>query len=247
MTQVPEHTWGFDTKTFLHDNANWANKQFHAQLDAHAHNYEDNIAQWQRQRGYMTWAMEALDLSRPHVAEPLSKAESLSHDSWHDSSHDSAHAADSTAGTLRTGERRKLTARRTAESARSSAAGLNLPELSLRQELEQLRSELQRQHELTDVEGYKEHPIGEPLKLKSSFWDIEVNTTTGMLTPKGSSLLYVLSVLLLHATTMTPPNSVSKRSHLQLALGLCLCITNALLLWCPTFYIPNPNNRLLFL
>lgn len=181
LLKVPEHTWGFDTKTFLHDNANWANKQFHAQLDAHAHNYEDNIAQWQRQRGYMTWALEALDLSRPHVAEPLSKAESLSHDSWHDSSHDSAHAADSTAGTLRTGERRKLTARRTAESARSSAAGLNLPELSLRQELEQLRSELQRQHELSNVEGYKEHPIGDPLKLKSSFWDIEVNTTTGTL------------------------------------------------------------------
>jgi len=177
--QIPEHTWGFDTKTFLHDNANWGNKQFHAQLDAHAQNYEDNIAQWQRQRGYMTWALEALDLSLPHVSEPLPQTQSLSHDS----SHDSPHAADSTADALRSGGGRKLTARRPAESARASAAGLNLPELSLRQELEQLRSELQRQHELTDVEGYEEHPVGEPLKLKSSFWDIEVNTTTGMPTP----------------------------------------------------------------
>ncbi len=174
--QIPEHTWGFDTKTFLHDNANWSNKQFHAQLDAHAQNYEDNIAQWQRQRGYMTWALEALDLSLPHVAEPLSPAQ----DPSRDSSHDSLHPVDSTAGALHNGEGRKLTARRTAESAHSSAAELNLPELTLRQELNQLRSELQRQHELTDVEGYEEHPVGEPLKLKSSFWDIEVNTTTGM-------------------------------------------------------------------
>ena len=188
--QVPEHTWGFDTKTFLHDNANWGNKQFHAQLDAHAQNYEDNIAQWQRQRGYMTWALEALDLSLPHASEPLDQTQNPCHDSSHDSSHASAHAADSADDALHNGKGRKLTARRTAESAHSSAAGLNLPELSLRQELEQLRSELQRQHELTDVEGYEEHPIGEPLKLKSSFWDIEVNTTTGM-PPPQAPLCYV--------------------------------------------------------
>ncbi|DBA83693.1 TPA: hypothetical protein ACH3X1_006235 [Trebouxia sp. C0004] len=172
LLKIPEHTWGFDTKTFLHDNANWGNKQFHAQLDAHAQNYEDNIAQWQRQRGYMTWALEALDLSLPHVSEPLPQTQNLPCDSFHDS----PHAADPA---LHNGEKRKLTARRTAESAQSRAAGLNLPDLSLRQELEQLRSELQRRHELTDVEGYEEHPIGEPLKLKSSFWDVEVNTTTG--------------------------------------------------------------------
>ncbi|KAL0047364.1 hypothetical protein WJX82_001496 [Trebouxia sp. C0006] len=181
LLKIPEHTWGFDTKTFLHDNANWANKDFHAQLDAHAQNYEDNIAQWQRQRGYMTWALEALDLSLPHASEPLDQTQNPCHDSSHDSSHASGNAADSADDTLHNGKGRKLTARRTAESAHSSAAGLNLPELSLRQELEQLRSELQRQHELTDVEGYEEHPIGEPLKLKSSFWDLEVNTTTGTL------------------------------------------------------------------
>ncbi len=138
----------------------------------------------------MTWALEALDLSLPRVSEPLPQAQGLPHDSSHDSSHHSAHAADSAADALRNGKGRKLTARRTAESAHSSAAGLNLPDLSLRQELEQLRSELQRQHELTDVEGYEEHPIGEPLKLKSSFWDIEVNTTTGM-PPPQAPLCYV--------------------------------------------------------
>lgn len=61
--QIPEHTWGFDTKTFLHDNANWSNAQFHAQLAGHADNYEANIAQWQRQKGYMSWALEALGMA----------------------------------------------------------------------------------------------------------------------------------------------------------------------------------------
>lgn len=196
--QIPEHTWGFDTKTFLHDNANWGNKQFHAQLDAHAQNYEDNIAQWQRQRGYMTWALEALDLSLPHVSEPLLQTQKPSHNSSRAPSHDSSHAADLADDALHHGKGRKLTARRTAESAHSSAAGLALPELSLRQELEQLRSELQRQHEVTDVEGYEEHPIGEPLKLKSSFWEIEVNTTTGMWEPPR-----LLSVVCLVSVALT--------------------------------------------
>lgn len=62
MLQVAEHTWGLDTKTFLHDNANWSNAQFQAQLQAHAGNYQANIAQWQRQKGYMTWALEGLGM-----------------------------------------------------------------------------------------------------------------------------------------------------------------------------------------
>ena len=72
MVQIPEHTWGFDTKTFLHDNANWSNAQFQGQLEAHANNYEANIAQWQRQRGYMSWALEALGMSTGAAsAKPL--------------------------------------------------------------------------------------------------------------------------------------------------------------------------------
>jgi len=171
VLQIPEHTWGFDTKTFLHDNANWANKDFHAQLDAHAQNFEDNIAQWQRQRGYLTWALEALDLSLRQSSLPLSQT--LQSDSTQNSAqgsgYDSAHTA----------SRRELSAHDSDESAPATAAESNIPGLSLAQELDQLRTELQRQHELTDVEGYEEHPVGEALKLKSQFWKIEVDTTTG--------------------------------------------------------------------
>ena len=49
----------------------------------------------------------------------------------------------------------------------------------LRAELAGVEAELRRQHELTDLEGYEEHPVGEPLRLKSQYWQIEVNTTTG--------------------------------------------------------------------
>lgn len=177
MIQVPEHTWGFDTKTFLHDNSNWSNKDFHTQLDTHAQNYEDNIAQWQRQRGYMTWALEALDLSLSQASSPLDPIHA-----GHDLSQDSALAADSTADSSHTSAGRQLGAHGVADSAQSVRGthhGLRLPELSLAQELEQVRFELQRQHELTDIEGYEEHAVGEPLKLKSAFWDIQINTTTG--------------------------------------------------------------------
>ena len=53
-------------------------------------------------------------------------------------------------------------------------------ELSLAEDLKELRAELRRHHELTDTEGHEEHPVGEPLKLKSPFWDIEIDTTTGV-------------------------------------------------------------------
>ena len=133
--QIPEHTWGFDTKTFLHDEANWTNKDFHAQLDSHAQNYEDNIAQWQRQRGYMTWALEALDQSfaAPHQAPAITLGDS----------------------------------------------NTTVVDEELRAEVSRVRAEWRAQHEVTDVEGYEEHPVGEPLRLKSQYWQIEVNTTTG--------------------------------------------------------------------
>ena len=130
--QIPEHTWGFDTKQFLNDNVNWSNKDFHAQLDAHAPNYDANIAQWQRQRGYMTWALEALDQSHDHTSDQpdVAHADMTNHEP--------------TAGLV---------------------AGV--------------KAELRRHHELTDLEGYSEHPVGEPLRLRSQYWQIEVNTTTG--------------------------------------------------------------------
>ena len=139
--QIPEHTWGFDTKTFLHDSDNWSNKDFHAQLDAHAQNYEDNIAQWQRQRGYMTWAVEALDQSLAPLAQ----------------------TPDTSLGGV------------IADVARADL-------------LTGVKAEWRQQHELTDLEGYEEHPVGEPLTLKSQYWQIEVNTTTGnAAAPKGNN------------------------------------------------------------
>lgn len=129
VVQIPEHTWGFDTKQFLNDNINWGNKDFHAQLDAHAPNYDANVAQWQRQRGYMTWALEALDQSHDHATD-VAAADVAQQD-----------------------------------SRASLVAGL--------------KAEMRRHHELTDVEGYTEHPVGQPLRLKSQYWQIEVNTTTG--------------------------------------------------------------------
>ena len=139
--QIPEHTWGFDTKTFLHDQSNWANKDFHEQLDSHAQNYEDNIAQWQRQRGYMTWALEALDQSHsPMTLGPGATRGDVRHD---------VVKADVIAG---------------------------------------VKAELRRQHELTDLEGYEEHAVGEPLRLKSQYWQIEVNSSTGNATARPPPL-----------------------------------------------------------
>ena len=52
-------------------------------------------------------------------------------------------------------------------------------ELGLQEQLQQLHLELQRQHELPSLEGYEEHPLRDPLKLRSQFWELEVDTTTG--------------------------------------------------------------------
>ena len=58
-------------------------------------------------------------------------------------------------------------------------------ELGLQEQLQQLQSELQRQHELPSLEGYEEHPLGDPLKLRSQFWELEVDTTTGSNSPNA--------------------------------------------------------------
>ena len=51
--------------------------------------------------------------------------------------------------------------------------------MSLQDHLHQLRVELQQHHELPATEGYEEHPLGEPLKLRSQFWELELDTATG--------------------------------------------------------------------
>lgn len=53
------------------------------------------------------------------------------------------------------------------------------PDRSLQDHLQQLRVELQHQHELPTTEGYEEHCLEEPLKLRSQFWELEVDPATG--------------------------------------------------------------------
>ncbi len=59
--QVPEHTWGVDTKIYLGDYSSWTNAQLQAQIAAHQPNYTYTIDAWIRQRSYTRWALEALD------------------------------------------------------------------------------------------------------------------------------------------------------------------------------------------
>lgn len=59
-TQVPEHTWGLDTKKALPDYRNWSNAAFHAALDDGNVAFIDTAAAWVRQRGYMRWSLDAL-------------------------------------------------------------------------------------------------------------------------------------------------------------------------------------------
>lgn len=152
----------------------------------------------------MTWALEALGLSLDADAEHSTSADypagptsalettdtlahplgSRFHDpadsvSWSSAARsvqlELPNAADS--GQIREG--RRLHAADSAGLLHTSAAELQQKSGSLAGELEQLRLELRRQHELTDTAGYQEHPLGEPLKLRSQFWQIEIDTTTG--------------------------------------------------------------------
>lgn len=45
--------------------------------------------------------------------------------------------------------------------------------------MSQLKDELQRHHQLPVVEGFEEHDLAEPLKLRSQYWELELDTTTG--------------------------------------------------------------------
>eukprot|EP00884_Botryococcus_braunii_P006941 jgi/Botrbrau1/16248/Bobra.0066s0033.1 len=61
-TEVPEHTWGPDVKTFLPDFHNWDNPAFHARLEMKESIYMDVTYAWQRQRSYIQWAADAISL-----------------------------------------------------------------------------------------------------------------------------------------------------------------------------------------
>jgi hypothetical protein len=56
--QVPEHTWGSDTKVDLNDTANWRNDRFRARLGDR--NYRAVVAGWADQAAYVDHALDAL-------------------------------------------------------------------------------------------------------------------------------------------------------------------------------------------
>ena len=68
--QVPEHTWGLDTKQAPNDYTNWSNEALQHRLAAKDKRFENAIAQWERQRGYMAGALEAWR-ELPGVRYPL--------------------------------------------------------------------------------------------------------------------------------------------------------------------------------
>ena len=80
LLQVPEHTWGLDVKTHLHDWVNYSAADF--QSARSGHNYQKMEASWKEQRGYLIDAVTALpdDLKQkalnhvsqiaPHRPEP---------------------------------------------------------------------------------------------------------------------------------------------------------------------------------
>ncbi len=65
MLQIPEHTWGVDIKTGLGDYKNWSNANFHGELARNAPNYNVTVHSWQRQRRYLSWAVEELGETFP--------------------------------------------------------------------------------------------------------------------------------------------------------------------------------------
>ncbi|CAE7237749.1 unnamed protein product [Symbiodinium sp. CCMP2592] len=65
LLKIPEHTWGVDIKTTLHDFKNWSNEAFEAARKGD--NYLQTELSWRRQRDYLHWALEALSPEHPLV------------------------------------------------------------------------------------------------------------------------------------------------------------------------------------
>eukprot|EP00055_Hartaetosiga_balthica_P011906 m.55775 g.55775 ORF g.55775 m.55775 type:complete len:723 (+) comp7771_c0_seq1:40-2208(+) len=69
LLKNPEHTWGGDVKTYLHDTTNWLNDDFH-KLQYSAPNFLKITSMWQEQRDWgLTYPVDAL---RP-ASHPLLK------------------------------------------------------------------------------------------------------------------------------------------------------------------------------
>jgi len=59
LALIPEHTWGLDEKTHLHDNSHYSRAEFEARRGKA--NYRKMEASWQEQRDYITQAVASLD------------------------------------------------------------------------------------------------------------------------------------------------------------------------------------------
>lgn len=62
LVMIPEHTWGLDEKTHLHDNSHYARAEFDS-LRGEA-NYRRMEASWREQRDYIAAAVSALDAEK---------------------------------------------------------------------------------------------------------------------------------------------------------------------------------------
>lgn len=71
---IPEHTWGLDEKTHLHDNAHYKRSEFEALRNEP--NYQKMEASWREQRGFMYNAVEKLsDENKKKAYELMARAE----------------------------------------------------------------------------------------------------------------------------------------------------------------------------
>lgn len=69
--QVPEHTWGLDTREALPDFTHWGNAAFHAQLEDQAAMYLRTVASWKEQKSFVDHAISALEPEQvPHPRPP---------------------------------------------------------------------------------------------------------------------------------------------------------------------------------
>ena len=75
LLMVPEHTWGLDEKTHLHDHFHYSKPEFNAMRTSVDHpEYRKMEDSWQEQRDYITAGVEALS-GAPHAAAREALAE----------------------------------------------------------------------------------------------------------------------------------------------------------------------------
>lgn len=69
--QVPEHTWGLDTREALPDFTHWGNAAFHSQLEDNSSMYLRTVASWKEQKSFVEHAISALDPEQVWPPPPI--------------------------------------------------------------------------------------------------------------------------------------------------------------------------------